>query len=135
MGNSNRPDAFVIEDATSIRVAVSRALEDLGLAVAGFDNAKQALAAFDQHPPKIIFLDIVLKESDATDVIKGLNERHYSGTVQLFSGQPRLIDAIQRVAVRYGLTTRPPLTKPLQRGVIAKIIAETGLRGSSRAAH
>ena len=127
--NSKQTDALVIEDDAHTCIAVASALEKLGLAVASFDNAGEALAAVDERPPKIIFLDIALKQSDAVDVIKGLGERNYAGSLQLFSGHPRLLDAIQRIAGRYRLSLRPPLPKPLDDAVIARVIAEAGIRG------
>jgi DNA-binding NtrC family response regulator len=127
--NSRKVNAFVIEDDEHTRSAVSAALEKLGLAVQAFDNAGEALAALDDAAPKIIFLDIALNQSDAVDVIKGLGQRHYAGTVQLFSSHPRLLDAIQRIAVRYRLTVRSPLPKPLRDELITQIIAEVGLGG------
>jgi DNA-binding NtrC family response regulator len=126
--SSKRLDALVIEDELSIRTQVSAALGKLGLSVVAFDNAGEALTAVDEHQPKIIFLDVALNQSDAVDVIKGLSERHYSGTVQLFSSHPRLLEAIQRIALRYRLTLQPPIAKPLYDEAIAQIVASAGLR-------
>src|SRR6185312_12574795 len=111
--NAKRTDVLVIEDELSTRTEVSAALGKLGLSVVAFDNAGEALTAVDECLPKIIFLDVALNQSDAVDVIKGLSERHYSGTVQLFSSHPRLLDAIQRIALRYRVTLQPPVAKPL----------------------
>jgi two-component system nitrogen regulation response regulator NtrX len=87
--DANAPGAFVIDDERGICLFVGKVLEKLGFAVATFSNAKEALAALDPREPKIIFLDIALKQSDAIDVIKGLGERHYDGIIQLMSGNPR----------------------------------------------
>lgn len=129
-----RPAAFVIDDDQTVRVAVSSALKGLGLTVATFDNANGALAAFDQWQPSIIFLDIALKQSDAVDVIAGLGKRHYTGILQLFSKNLRLLAPIHRIAARHNFTLRPPLPKPLGRETIAQVIAETGIGGCAAAA-
>jgi DNA-binding NtrC family response regulator len=119
-------EAFVIDDEKDVCLAVSMALSKLGLTVAVYDNAKDALAALDSGVPKIIFLDVALKQSDAIDVIKGLGERQFTGLVQLFSGNPRLLEPIRRIAVRYHLAVRQPLPKPLRREAIAQAVAEAG---------
>jgi DNA-binding NtrC family response regulator len=118
--------AFVIDDEKGICVFVSVALKKLGFDVAAFNNAKEALAALDARLPEIIFLDIALKQSDAIDVIKGLGGRGYGGVVQLMSGNPRLLEAIQRVAASDRLNIRPPLAKPFNRAAVRQVIADAG---------
>jgi len=131
---ADAPLAFVIDDEQGICLAISLALKKLGLAVATFDNAKAALAALDGRAPEIIFLDIALKQSDAIDVIKGLGERRYAGIVQLMSGNPRLLEAIQRVAERDRLNIRAPLPKPFRAEAVRQVIAETGIGAQTVAA-
>jgi DNA-binding NtrC family response regulator len=130
-GENAKLDALVVEDDVQTCADVTAALEHLGLRVVSSDNAHVALAAVDAGPPKIIFLDVALKQSDAIDVIKGLSERNYAGLVQLFSGHPRLLDAIQRIALRYRLNVRPPLPKPLQPEMIAQAVAEASRERAS----
>jgi CheY-like chemotaxis protein len=134
--NPERPDAFVIDDEHNDCRAVSSVLNELGLAVATFESAAQALTALDRHPPKVIFLDIALRQSDAIDVLKGLGERNYPGIVQLFSANARLLEPIQRIALRRHLTVRPPQLKPLAKEIIAQAVAAAGLGGAAvSAAH
>ncbi|MGH7914132.1 MAG: response regulator [Candidatus Binataceae bacterium] len=128
------PKAFIIDDEKDVCLAVSMVLSKLGLTVAMYDNAKDALAALDRGTPKIIFLDVALKQSDAIDVIKGLGERQYTGLVQLFSGNPRLLEPIRRIATRYHLAVRQPLSKPLRREAIAQAVAEAGVGAAVAAA-
>ncbi len=118
------PGAFVVDDEKGICLFVGKTLERLGFAVDTFSNAKDALAALDRREPKIIFLDIALEQSDAIDVIKGLGEQHYAGVIQLMSGNPWLLDAIQRLAKRDRLNMRPPLCKRFKGEAIRQVIAE-----------
>lgn len=133
--NPKRMDALVIEDDEYTRIEVVTALERLGLTVHASSRAGEGLAAIETGSPKLIFLDIALEQSDAVDVIKGLGARHYPGTVQLFSSHPRLLDAIQRIALRYKLKVRPPIAKPLDPETIAHVVAEVGLGRGKAAAH
>lgn len=128
-------DALVVEDDEDTRIEVSGVLEGLGLTVSAFGNAAEALAAIDAGSPRIVFLDIALEQSDAVDVIKGLGARKFPGAVQLFSSHPRLLEAMQRIALRYQLKlVRPPLAKPLGRETIVGVVTQAGLRAGPAAA-
>jgi DNA-binding NtrC family response regulator len=128
---TDRADAFVIDDENAMCEIVTAALGKLGLTVASFDNAAAALAALDRQAPKIIFLDIALKQSDAIDVIKGLSESDFAGIVQLFSSHKKLLAPIQRIAMRYRLAVSPPLAKPLKPEAIRRVVAEAGIAGAA----
>ena len=120
--------ALVIDDARDICELVAATLGQLGIDSATFPTAKPAVAAIDQRWPMIIFLDVALEQSDAYDVIRGLSEKHYDGIVQLMSsGRPWLLQALQRLATRYGLTLCPPIQKPVKDATIRAVIASVGL--------
>jgi DNA-binding NtrC family response regulator len=122
--------ALVIDDERDICQLVAATLGQLGIDSATFSTAKPAVAAIDQRWPAIIFLDVALEQSDAYDVIKGLGEKHYDGIVQLMSsGRPWLLQALQRLATRHGLTLCPPIQKPVKDATIRAVIASVGLAG------
>jgi DNA-binding response OmpR family regulator len=114
--------AMVIDDDAKLRQFIEATLAQLGMKVAAFQMAKEALAAVDGSHPAIIFLDVALLRSDAIDVLRGLGERRYGGTVQLMSGgRPALLEAVQRIGVRHGIKLAPPLNKPFERDAIARV--------------
>jgi DNA-binding NtrC family response regulator len=122
--------ALVIDDEEQICELVAAALGKLGIESATYSTAKAAVASIDQRWPAIIFLDVALEQSDAYDVIRGLSEKRYSGLVQLMSrGRPWLLEALQRLASRHGLTLCPPIPKPVQSDTIRAVIASAGLTG------
>jgi hypothetical protein len=68
-------------------------------------------------------LDVALLQSDAIDVLRGLGERRYGGTVQLMSGgRPSLLEAVRRIGVRHGIKLATPLNKPFAREAITQIV-------------
>ena len=122
------PYALVIDDDEDVCKLFATALGELGIECAAFSAAKPALASLDQRWPAIIFLDIALEQSDAIDVIRGLSQRQYSGTLQLISGQRTwLIEAVQRLAMRHALTLCPPLEKPIEAQTIRAVVTTAGL--------
>jgi DNA-binding NtrC family response regulator len=115
--------AIIIDDDARIRQFIETTLAPLGIAVAGFDTAKEALAAIDRGHPAIIFLDVALLRSDAIDVLRGLGARRYAGIVQLMSGgRPALLEAVQRIGVRHGIRLATPLNKPFPGAAIVDVI-------------
>jgi two-component system, OmpR family, response regulator len=115
--------ALVIDDDAKMRHFIETTLTQLGVRVAAFQTAPEALAALDAGYPAVIFLDVALLRSDAIDVLRGLGERRYGGLVQLMSGgRPLLLEAIQRIGVRHGIRLAPPLNKPFAREAIGQLI-------------
>ena len=115
--------AFVIDDEPGICDFVAQTLGSLGVESESFHTAKAALAAFDRRRPALILLDVALLQSDAIDVVNGLNERHYGGIVHLMSGgNPALVKAVERIGARKGLRFGLPLSKPVRREAIIELI-------------
>jgi DNA-binding NtrC family response regulator len=115
--------AVVIDDDATIRDFMATTLAQLGMKVEIFQIAKEALASLDNRHPVIIFLDVALLQSDAIDVLRGLGERRYGGTVQLMSGgRPSLLEAVRRIGVRHGISLATPLNKPFAREAIVQIV-------------
>jgi DNA-binding NtrC family response regulator len=119
--------ALVIDDQETICRLVATTLDEFGVESATYCTAKPAIASLDQRMPQIIFLDMALDNSDAIDVMKGLSEKRYIGIVQLMSGgRLSLLEAVQRIGARYGLTLRPPLQKPVQADAIREVVVKLG---------
>jgi len=115
--------ALVIDDDAELRRFIASTLKQLGMRVADFDMARDALASLDAVHPAVIFLDVALLRSDAIDVLRGLGERRYGGTVQLMSGgRPSLLQAVQRIGVRHGINLATPLNQPFTRDAIARTV-------------
>ena len=120
--------AIVIEDDDGLCRFMSRLLTMLGMECCTYPSAKPAIDSLDQRRPAIIFLDLTLHQSDAIDVIKGLSEKKYAGVVQLMSAAvPERLDAVQWVAMRSGLSMRPPLHKPFRAEAVREAVASLGL--------
>ncbi len=120
--------ALIIDDDTRVHEFVAATLAEHGIRVESFQTAKTALAAIDSAPPAVIFLDVALLQSDAIDVLNGLGKRNYRGVVHLMSGgRVALLEAVQRLGVRKGVTFGAHLTKPVTRHAIIEVITMRGL--------
>jgi DNA-binding NtrC family response regulator len=120
--------ALVIDDDARVYEFVAATLAEHGMKVESFQTAKPALAAVDVAPPAVIFLDVALINSDAIDVLNGLGKRNYRGTVHLMSGgRAALLEAVQRLGVRNGITFGPALMKPVTREAIVEAITRMNL--------
>jgi DNA-binding NtrC family response regulator len=122
---------FVIDDDVGVSQFISMTLANLGIKADVFRTAKEALAALDRGHPALIFLDVALIQSDAIDVLRGLGERRYGGVVQVMSGgNPSLLQAVQRIGARHGMTLVSPLQKPFRRDAIIQLAVSLGLPDS-----
>jgi DNA-binding response OmpR family regulator len=114
MNCAQGPIIFVVDDEEAICRFVANALSELGIETKKFHTAKAAFAELENGHPPVILLDVALTESDAIDVIHGLSARHYAGVVHVMSGaRTDLVNAVQRIGAREGLTFGAPLAKPL----------------------
>jgi DNA-binding NtrC family response regulator len=126
--STTAPFALIIDDQEALCRTIAIVLAGIGVESASHHTAQAAIAALDQRRPDIIFLDMVLEQSDAIDVIKGLGEKRYTGIVQLMSGgKLPLLEAVQRLGARFGLLLRPPLQKPFRAAAIREAIVSSGL--------
>ena len=80
-----------------------------------------------------MFLDVALAQSDAVDMVNGLGQTGYDGTIQLITdASPTIVAAIMRIGARYGLRLRPVLQKPFRADELAAkmaaVLAESAAR-------
>lgn len=127
-GEALKPFAYIIDDEAAICQIVSATLNGLGVESESFHTAGEALAAIERRLPSVIFLDVALLQSDAIDVIHGLGDHNYRGTVHLMSGgNPSLLEAVARIGTRSGLTFGPPLNKPFRRETLIRLVKALSL--------
>lgn len=116
---------FVIEDEPGIQNIVSLAAESFGIQAHRFRNAAKAIAALGNIAPSLVFLDVSLEGSDAIDVIRGMAEAGFRGTVQLMSGKDAVtLEEVKRVGERHLLVMRPTLRKPFRLDDVRAILRE-----------
>lgn len=133
------PVCFIIDDEPAIQNLIATAISSFGALIERFDNANDALKAVPKLNPKLIFLDLSLKGSDAVEVIRGLSSLHFKGIVQLVSGQNAgLLKDLQLIGLRHAITMLPPLQKPFRvdavRTITREVFSDT-LRAEPTASH
>ncbi len=66
------PTILVVDDDPHIREVICFALKKEGFATVEAENGEQALTRFQETPPDLVVLDIVMPELDGTEVCKAL---------------------------------------------------------------
>lgn len=66
---------WIVDDDSSIRWVLERALQNAGISVASFDNAKNLLIALDHSQPEVIISDIRMPEIDGMALLNEINQR------------------------------------------------------------
>ena len=68
MGKENQKKIIVAEDDEAMAAIVSRKLTDSGFAVRHADNGLKAMQMFEQDPPDLMLLDLMMPEMDGFGV-------------------------------------------------------------------
>ena len=66
---------WIVDDDSSIRWVLERALQNAGISVASFDNANNLLIALDHSQPEVIISDIRMPEIDGMALLTEINQR------------------------------------------------------------
>jgi EAL domain-containing protein (putative c-di-GMP-specific phosphodiesterase class I) len=120
--------ALIVDDEKSLRSLIARALRQRMVMTEECGDAPSALRAIKHRTPDLIFLDVSLERSDAIEVIRGLGEMQYAGSIQLMSGRDlTLLEDIKRVGERHALRMLPVLQKPFRVDVIPGVLLQAGI--------
>jgi FixJ family two-component response regulator len=131
MGASRRPlRCIVVEDDDAVRAAIMLALRDCDVEATDFTSAGQVLRACDRIAPDVVFLDIALRGFDAIDVVRALGNDRYRGAIQLVSGHHALLETVQRMGEKTGLTMLKPMRKPFRASDIRRVAEMCGCRAT-----
>ncbi|MEP7239668.1 MAG: response regulator, partial [Devosia sp.] len=109
------PSAFVVDDEPQVRAFVCNVLMNAGFKPQQLSSSAAVEAALADIIPQLIVLDLSLGDSDAIEVLRILQERHYVGDVLLISGHDEATVAeVQRIGVRRSISMLEPLRKPFR---------------------
>jgi EAL domain-containing protein (putative c-di-GMP-specific phosphodiesterase class I)/FixJ family two-component response regulator len=116
--------AYVLDDEPRVRAIVGKILASIGFEPRQFANPAALFADLKLASPEVIALDLELGHSDAIDVIRYLETFHYKGKVLLISDHDHvMLDEIQHIGERHGLTMVPPVQKPFRAADIENSLA------------
>jgi FixJ family two-component response regulator len=110
----------VVEDDDAVRAVIALALRGFEVEARDFASAEEVLTACERVTPDVVFLDVALHNFDAIDVIHALGSDGFRGAVQLVSGHHNLLEAVQRIGERNGLTMLAPVAKPFHASVLRR---------------
>ena len=93
---------LIVDDDAAVRSVVSEALADDGYQVDAAGNGRQALAAFREHCPDALVLDLEMPVMDGPTLMRTLRERTKWGRVPLVvvSGRDGAAEAAPRLGAR-----------------------------------
>ena len=117
------PTIFIIDDDDAVRAVVRVGLKISPSTPWNSSAQRRRSRRWTSKATRLfILLDLALAQSDALDMVRGLGDRKYVGKVCLMSGARRgVLDAVERLGVRAGLSFVPALVKPFKLTDIAAI--------------
>jgi EAL domain-containing protein (putative c-di-GMP-specific phosphodiesterase class I) len=133
-GPSGRaPTCFVVDADGSIRHFLSLILHGAGLDTLEFADGKSFAQAItksnpDRSSPDLVFLNIGVESSEAIDAVLRLAQKGYTGFVQLMSSRgSAVLGHVKSVGDQQRLKMLPPLKKPFETAVVARILQKLKL--------
>src|SRR5262245_36672015 len=116
------PVCFVIDEDAAHRHFLSLVLQGHGIETGLFARPTTLAAGLRRRRPDLVFLDVPALAGYAMEAIRILADGPYRGPIQLISGAGDAgLDAVRQLGERYMLRLLPPVTKPLDRGVVRRI--------------
>jgi DNA-binding response OmpR family regulator len=88
------PKILVVEDDAHIRFGLTELLTSEGFAVEACARGDQAVAAVEQHQPRLVVLDVMLPGLSGYDVCKQLRARAYQGLILMLTAKGQEMDKV-----------------------------------------
>jgi EAL domain-containing protein (putative c-di-GMP-specific phosphodiesterase class I) len=117
------PVCFVVDEEPSTRRFVSLVLHGAGIDTDEFADSASLRKAVARRSPELIFLNVGLDSSEATETVIALGQRGYSGFIQLISGRgSAVLEHVKSVGEQQRLQMLPVLKKPFETSAIVAIM-------------
>lgn len=105
---------LVVDDASFMRMRLNKVLTSQGHEVIEASNGVEAVAAYDEHRPDVVLMDITMPEMDGLEALRKIKEKHPDARVIMCSalGQEKtVIESIKSGAKDF-------IVKPFQPEVV-----------------
>jgi two-component system nitrogen regulation response regulator NtrX len=99
---------LVVDDEQGIRAALTQLLEYEGFEVRAAASGAEALTAYDQWKPQLVFLDVKMAGMDGLETLKRIRERDPSAVVVMISGHATIQNAVEATQLgAYDILEKP----------------------------
>ncbi len=85
---------LVVEDDPAIMIGVADLLEDEGFAVERASDGRQALESFEQRPPDLVLLDVMIPEKSGFDVCRDIRKKDRITPVIMLTAKGEEVDKV-----------------------------------------
>ncbi len=126
--NSTTPLCLIVDEEKSVRQFISLILHGLGVETVELADGAALRKVRTPCAPDLIFHGISLDSADTIESLIRLNQRGYSGSVQLMSGRgAAVLEHVKKIGVEHKLNMLPVLKKPFGGDAIVKIMQDLKL--------
>lgn len=118
------PHLMICDDEADICALVGHVAVQLGYTVTQITRSTDFNAAFTQHKPDIVVLDVVMPQRDGIEIVLWLAKQGYDGKVLLITGyDPQHARNAELLAECRGLNIIGTLRKPVSLPQLRKALA------------
>jgi EAL domain-containing protein (putative c-di-GMP-specific phosphodiesterase class I) len=123
--DARTPLCLICDEDSAIRHFLSLIMQSLGVDAQEFAGGAAMRHALGAQMPDLVFINVALDTSDATQTISALAKCGFAGAIQLMSsrGTP-LMDRVSKVGEQHKLKMLPGLKKPFDTTAIQKIVQD-----------
>lgn len=117
------PVCFVLDDEASMRRFITLVMHGAGGDTVEFTDRASFLQAVERQRPDILFINVGLDPSEATDTLIALANLEYRGAVQLMSKRA-VLDRAKSFGEQKRLRMLAPLRKPVEASTLQFVLDE-----------
>ncbi len=122
---------LVVDDEQSIRLAVARCLESMGLLVQTAVNGEEALQKLRQQEFAVVFLDLRMPGMDGLDALRRIMETRPRSRVVVITAYGTVESAVEAMKLGAADFIQKPFTPEELRAAATRALARNGAEGIS----
>lgn len=123
-----KPKLLVVDDEEALCQFIQKAAKAIGYEVKITTSAEEFLRAFDDDPPDIVMMDIIMPDMDGIELLQHLGDRHCTAAIFVITGFEDLyLEMAGKLGHAKNLNIVDFFTKPLRLSVLSGALKKVSL--------
>ena len=105
---------LIVDDDVDICDLMCLIAEEAGFDVASANDGRGFRAAFNEHTPDLVTMDLAMPDCDGLELMRFMDEENYGGDIIASSHDEKMLKQIRPFGEMLGLNIRAVLGKPFK---------------------